>query len=661
MIIEPSFSDTSTESVKGSTRNDGTEEMDLRNMNPDPFTGSTKSAHGKRHPQPKPKMKKHEPGAPVQSIKKTVSSASDGRSNSTQRVARASSTGRAAQRTPKSCSSHNNNNNNNNKKGSSSMSCHESRRPFSPGKKKMTLRNNSRSPMRTRTATVTASSPGPPVRNRTSSQSPSRRRKANTSQHNTVPSESLLVPQSPNGRLSAKFVMSANLSPKRPRQSLDNVITPSSVGRRDRMQVPLSPMSAKKNELQLSSPLRWSQRLAASPKKTLPVLFPLEHLKSEGGGGGGGQENDDEDDEQNEFAFDFAGMYTNSPSKRPTINHACDRSVDDSFIGPRQGPSDDSFWDLQNSSHDKPDSKREEDEPFGPVVKSNSTHAKQATSHDAFRRPGLFRSLSSLMSRGGGGRKSKESSAASTAGDLTTDGTSSQQSSIGMRTNVKGKPARVVPSTTPKLLGGDNSEDGEHDDHADRKMRHAPSRSSSLTFRRKQQQAKNANRVGRHNSSASLPEIPMTVQQLEHDSNILRSERNCVVLDIQRKPTGELDEITAGYRVVHLITDLIEMTVWDAVREAHRSYPDNRIFKVDTSLEEALRNGSKRAMLVVGGCNVTEERIEIRQSFDYWKTKNFNLTLEALLPLDKQRLSIQVEYADVLKAVDGEKDMFDRF
>jgi len=420
-------------------------------------------------------------------------------------------------------------------------------------------------------------------------------------------------------------------------------------------------MSATKKDQSLKplSPLRQSPRLVASPRKTLriPDIHPLDQKPQ------GENDKDDEEDDadtQDEFTFDFTGMYTSSPSKRAAATKAFDnKSVDDSFVGPRRAD-DVSFWDLQNSSHDKPDKDAEGDEPFGPVVKPNSR--KETAPHETFRRPGLFRSLSHLMSRGGGGgggggTKFKKFSAASLG--AASGNSSGQDSKMGIRANSHGKaPPSVLPKV-PNLLGEDSLEDGGADTENGR--RHTPSRTSSLTFRRNRQQGKNMGLIGRHNSSASLPEIPMiTTNQQQSDMNALRSERNCVVLDIQRKPTGDPDETTEGYRIVHLITDLIEMTVWDAVREAHRSYSDNRIFKVDKSLEHALQNGSKRGILVVGGCNTEKDQIEIRQSFDYWKTKDFKLTLEALLPVDKQRLSIQVEYADVVRAVDGEKDMFDR-
>lgn len=141
----------------------------------------------------------------------------------------------------------------------------------------------------------------------------------------------------------------------------------------------------------------------------------------------------------------------------------------------------------------------------------------------------------------------------------------------------------------------------------------------------------------------------------------LRRERNCFVLDIRRKPTGKKEENIEGYRILHLVTDFVTMSVWDAVREAHQSYPESRLFKVDSALEKALQDGSKRGMLVVSGCEEGGVPFEIKQSFDYWKKRDFDTTVEALVPPHKQYLSIQVEYANELQAVEGEKDMFDQF
>ena len=435
--------------------------------------------------------------------------------------------------------------------------------------------------------------------------------------------------------------MATNVSPKRERSNVD-------VSMLEMLQAPLTPSSKEqpKQSPKHSSPLRRSQRLT-SPRKQL-----REQVQRNAG-----EDADTDDEEQNEFSFDFTGMYRQSPSKRPTSANACDKSVDDSFVGnmlKRHG----AFWDLQNSSHDKPQGE-EEDEPFGPIVTPKIT--KEQDQQRLTRRPGLFRSLSSLVTRGGG-TKSMKFSGASAGGELTAGG-SINHSVIAVRANTERKSSSVSQHKGPKLQ---LQEVSEHIESVDNNVRHAPSRSSSLTFRRNRQ-GKNLKlqssdgrpaKVGRQASSASLPESLMTMY---HQESLLRPERNCVVLDIQRKPTGDPDEITNGYRVVHLITDMVKMTVWDAVREAHRSYPENRLFKVDEFLEEALHNESKRGLLVVGGCNAEKDQIEIRQSFDYWKKKDFNLTLEALLPVDRQRLSIQVEYSDVLKAVDGEKDMFDRF
>ena len=192
----------------------------------------------------------------------------------------------------------------------------------------------------------------------------------------------------------------------------------------------------------------------------------------------------------------------------------------------------------------------------------------------------------------------------------------------------------------------------------------ARSNSSSLTLTPSRQKGAvklseaSMARIGRYNSTASLPELMTATLSPEK----LPRERNCVVLDIRRKPTGEMEENTEGYRVVHLVTDFADMSLWDAVREAHRSYPENRLFKANSTLEKALQDGSKRGMLVVSGPSEDGgEPIEIKQSFDYWKKKDFITTVEALVPSHKQYMSIQVEYANVLQAVKGERDMFDQF
>ena len=357
---------------------------------------------------------------------------------------------------------------------------------------------------------------------------------------------------------------------------------------------------------------------------------------------------DEDDDDIDEFAFDLDAM--------PRLtNMSSDQSMEDDTF---RSPSKDSVWELQDSSH------HGIDDPFG-TVQQPPTRS-------------LFRSLSSLMVRGGGGKTSKLSSAsvglelesrATKGSNVAVTGGSSQR----MMPIVRQDDQRRSMLQKIRLQEKASPTQEDEDSPPEKGMRPSPTRAGSFIFRSSRPKDSNkgslklpggdqpdvvSRKSSRRNSSSSLPDAPSIITRQES----FRLERNCIVLDIRRKPTGETDENTDGYRVVHLVTEMVKMSVWDAVREAHRSYPENRLFKVDSSLERALQNGTKRGILVVSGPSEEDGALmEIKQSFDYWKNKDFQTTVDALVPSNKQFLSIQVEYANVLQAVEGERDIFDKF
>lgn len=112
----------------------------------------------------------------------------------------------------------------------------------------------------------------------------------------------------------------------------------------------------------------------------------------------------------------------------------------------------------------------------------------------------------------------------------------------------------------------------------------------------------------------------------------------------QRDALGE-DERIAGYmaqanwsiwrkharlQIAHLITYLNEtvMSVPNAVRGAHRSYPANRIVGWTLPSKKALQPGRKHGVLHVGCRNNDEAQgLTVKQSFTYWKHKDLKATV----------------------------------
>lgn len=585
MILEPSVSDNSTESVGNGNRGDlETSKLDDSLL--------TTGAHSRNKASKKPQLKsKRGPNAP-RHLTKSRRPTSAPRFRNPPRSS--SSSGRPPQK----------------------------REGMKPKPKSDHQALNIRSPSRKRIPTNPRHRSSSPTRKRNQEQPQNRPKhppqranilRPSQSQPEILPEVPILSP----GRQSTKLTMSRSPDPTpqrvRPISQADGVPTHG----------PLSPA-------------RTTVRQYASINRSQENSYSKQHLKQDGKGG---VEGDSDDDEMAEFAFERASMHCSASMPKmnvTTISDSCDLSID-SFHGPSDKKSEPSFWDLQESSHGGTD------DPFSGPIK-----------HPPPNRSGLLRSLSTLMVAGGGtAGKSSRCSSASVGFELE-NRPSTRATSIGLSgsTHQRCTMSVVRPVDRRRI-----------------ETRSGKSRSASLSFEPSHGQPGTlrlpgnddecSNKSRRRNSSSSLPDERSAISSSQES---FLCDRNCIVLDIRREPSGEPEENTDGYRIVHLITDFTNLSIWDAVREAHRNYPENRLFKADSTLEQALQSGSKRGMLVISGPVEKEgEPLEIKQSFDYWKTKDFHTTVDALVPSHKQYLSIQIEYANVLQAIEGEKDLFDQF
>ena len=305
---------------------------------------------------------------------------------------------------------------------------------------------------------------------------------------------------------------------------------------------------------------------------------------------------------------------------------------------------------------------------------ATTTKQQESCRREPPRTRGILRSISLTMGLRG---KQKSSSSASVGGGR------HMASSNNNRISKKDPSDSQVPSTRrasleyltekhelpniSKKTSSDSSTVAAPERKSKGRTRGFLSRNSSLpsdpTTRPKLQLPDASPAKGRRQRNKSCASVPTTTTSVVTEKDSTKAfERTSIVLDIQRILTGESDENSDGYRIVHLITDLeTKMSVWDAVRDAHQSYPENRIFKVDQNLEQALKDGEKRGLLSIEGSGEDMRGFNIKQSFDYWKRKDLLGTVLALVPPSKQYLSIRVEYEDVFEAQSNEKDMFDCF